>query len=88
VDIRSVGLTAISIWLLAGTGAGGQTGSGAAYDQMIEGICRQYAAAVGATPTEVSFARCMGQRQCWVVPGSAKYHCEPPGPNIIHSSGG
>jgi hypothetical protein len=72
-------LLAMLVWL-TGNAASGQTSPGAAYDRMIEDLCRGYAAAV--TPPDVAFASCMKERDC--VPfGSSNYHCEPPEPPIM-----
>jgi len=61
----SVDLTAASlIWLVTCSTAGAQTGTGDAdnYTAVIEGICREYAAAQTAMPTELMFKQCMSER--------------------------
>src|SRR5215471_9936121 len=70
------------IWLVTCSAASGQTGPGGAdsYTLMIEAICRRYAAAVTGMPPDRMFAQCMAERDCRISPGSASYHCEPPGP--------
>jgi len=69
-------LLALPVWL-TGNAASGQTSPDAAYDRMIEAICRGYASAV--KPPDVAFASCMKERGC-VPLGSSTYRCEPPGP--------
>jgi hypothetical protein len=70
------------VWLVTCGAASGQTSPGGAnsYTLMIEAICRQYAAAVTGMPPDRMFAQCMAERECRIAPGSASYHCEPPGP--------
>ena len=82
----SANLTATALISLVTCGAAsGQTGPGGAdsYTLMIEAICRQYAAAVTGMPPNLMFAQCMAERHCRISPGSASYHCEPPGPMQI-----
>ena len=73
------------IWLVTCSAASGQPGRGGVdrYTLMIEAICRQYAAAVTDMPPDRMFAQCMAERNCQISPGSASYHCEPPGPMQI-----
>ena len=73
------------VWLTTCSAASGQTGPGGAdsYTLMIEAICRRYAAAVTGMPPDRMFAQCMAERDCRISPGSASYHCEPPGPMQI-----
>jgi hypothetical protein len=86
----SADLTAIAlIWLVTCSAASGQTGPDDAdsYTAMIEGICRQYAAAVTGMPPGRMFAQCMAERHCWILSGSASYQCEPPQPMSWHGGG-
>jgi len=69
------------IWLVTCSAAGGADSY--SYTLMIEAICRQYAAAVTGMPPDRMFAQCMAERDCRISPGSASYHCEPPGPMQI-----
>jgi len=83
----SVDLTAASlIWLVTCSTASAQTGAGDAdnYTAVIEGVCREYAAAQTAMPTELMFKQCMSERHCRTSPS---YRCEPPGPMTWHGGG-
>ncbi len=77
-----VGAAAALIWSIGYATASGQSSPGDAYSQMIEAVCRGYAAAVTVLPPDLSFARCMAQRDCFVSSGSSTYQCKPPEPGI------
>src|SRR5258707_11186575 len=57
-----VGAAEALIWSIGYATASGQSSTGDAYSQMIEAVCRGYAAAVTVVPPNLSFARCMAQR--------------------------
>jgi hypothetical protein len=80
---------AASIWLAFCAIASGQTGPGGAdrYTAMIEGICRDYAAAITGMSVDLMFDQCMAERHCRISIGSATYWCEPPQPMSWHGGG-
>ena len=77
-----IGAAAVLIWWVGCAAANGQSSPGDAYSQMIEAVCRRYAAAVTVQPPNFSFAQCMAERECFVPPGSSTYQCKPPEPGI------
>jgi hypothetical protein len=77
-----IGAATVLIWCVGYAAANGQSRPGDAYSQMIEAVCRRYATAVTVLPPNLSFAQCMGQRDCFVFPGSSTYQCKPPEPGI------
>lgn len=78
-----IGAAAVLIWWAGHPAANGQSRPGDAYSQMIEAVCRGYAAAVTVQPPDRSFAQCMAERECFVSTGSSIYQCKPPEPPLI-----
>ena len=72
-----IGAIAGLVWFVGYSTAGGQPSPGDAYSQMIEAVCRGYAAAVTGLPPDLSFAQCMAQRDCFALAGSSVYQCNP-----------
>ena len=57
------------------------------YADLVQQICRQYAAAVTGMPPDLMFKQCMSERHCWTSPGSVGYQCQLPGPMTWHGGG-